>query len=241
MNQATHRIVLVMEGRGDLRAAQLLLDRWILQWVEWVDESTIDSFRSYTGLEQGEEWLDLHTIPKIAREHRIRSLRGRGEALLVRRLLLLLRERTQAGNVEDGPLVVVYLRDTDGDDRRRSEAEHGANGLLDDNLVWLPGFPHEAMEAWVLLGWTPRTEEERRAHRAEKTKLPFDPLVTPHRLSHKEIVPKSAKDLLRRLGVDRARQEHCLMEASERGGEAVDRSGLGEFRRRVRAWLRKIR
>lgn len=75
MTQATHRIVLVGEGRGDLRAARSLIDRWILQRVEWVDESTIDAYRSYTGLEQGEEWLDLHTIPEIARKRRIRPLK----------------------------------------------------------------------------------------------------------------------------------------------------------------------
>lgn len=157
--------------------------------------------------------------------------------MLVRRLLLLLGERAQTGNAEDGLLVVVYLRDTDGDNCRRLEAEQGAEGLLDDNRVWLPVFPHEAMEAWVLLGWTPRTEEERRVHQEAKRTLSFDPLVTPERLSHKENVPKSAKDLLRRLGVDHAREDQCLMEASEREDEAVDHSGLGDFRRRVHAWL----
>ena len=241
MSQATHRLVLVVEGPSDERRARILLDHWILEQVDWVDASTLDTYRHYTGLELGEEWLDLHDIPKLARAQRLRPS-GHGEAWLVRGLLLplLLEKHRRARLQGDESLVVVYLRDTDGFPERQPQAERGATGLLGTSaLSWLPGFPHEAMEAWVLLGWLPGDEAERAAHQAAMKALSFDPLKTPHTLSHKENVPKSAKALLERLGVDHTREETCLARAADREDDTAEQCGLGAFRRKVLVWLHR--
>lgn len=239
MSESTYRIVLVAEGPRDVRTLRLFLDRWILEEIDWVETTTLESFRRYTGLHPGADWLDLHSIPKVARQHRIRPLRCSGEALLVRQLLLLLQHHVRS-EPKSPPVVVVFLRDTDGDERRRDEAARGNAELAERlRMTWIAGFPHEAIEAWIVLGWAAHDEHERRALEDQRARLPFDPLAKPHRLSHKQGVPKSGKDLLDGLGVDHVREEHCILAASARDDDAAKHCGLDDFRRQVRAWLRE--
>lgn len=99
------------------------------------------------------------------------------------------------------------------------------------------GFPHECIEAWVIAGLQPSDLERSQEIAAMK----FDPFAHPERLSHKENVPKSAKDLKKRLGLGDADEKQSmvrLLALAEGASEGpVVRTGGQAFVRELGALL----
>jgi hypothetical protein len=91
------------------------------------------------------------------------------------------------------------------------------------------GFPHECIESWMVAAHD-ASESQRQE---ERSRLPFDPFSEPHHLSHKENVPRSAKDLCKRLQLDeestmrRLLAKHQSADAGLRG--PLDHNGASAF------------
>jgi hypothetical protein len=191
------RLVAIVEGPSDCRCLAFLVAAWRRHRcaeLDWVDEATF----GLGGLHDGELYLDLHQIPRRARERRIPRLRGGEEGLVRQGLLLVQAERPNT----DG---VVYLRDTDGaGDLGDTLRAANVKDMVSFRVAL--GFPHECIEAWVITGHAPSEGERRR----ESQVLGFDPFAHAAYLSHKENVPKSAKALKDRLEIGHDQEEAAM-------------------------------
>lgn len=211
---STFRLVAIVEGKSDLRCLGFLVEAW-RERIDWADGETF----GLAGLD-GFTYLDIHKVPALAQARKIPLLRS-GAAGIVRNALLVVRHEQLAGLAVDG---VILLSDTDGsrDEPMRGRAERDKMVLP---FIVALGFPHECIEAWIIEGAQSNENDRSR----EIAAMGFDPFVHPERLSHKENVPKSAKDLKRRLGIDPSGEEAAmvrLLSLSETGlGDSADLTG----------------
>jgi hypothetical protein len=223
------QLVAIVEGPSDCRCLGFLVAAWgRLRGgdSDWVDESTF----GLGGLTEDELYLDLHAVPRRAEKRRIRALRGGEEGLLRQALLLVQAERPDVHGV-------VYLRDTDG----AGALEATLRAAKIEGSVRFPvalGFPHECLEAWIITGHPPSEEERRRETRA----LGFDPFVCAERLSHKENVPRSAKDLKGRLRIGHDQEEAAVARLIQLAldGHRPEATGWRAFVREVDELLARL-
>ena len=132
-----------------------------------------------------------------------------------------------------GSLLVIWSRDTDGDDDcNRKDA------FTEVRREFRERFPHvagaiadECGEAWEIAGYAPLAAEiEPKILQRWKKELRFDPLAEPERLSHKEHDPKSAKKILNELkellpGQDDRWVEH----SADPHARNIQKCGLRDF------------
>ncbi|HSN98154.1 MAG TPA: hypothetical protein VLS89_07645 [Candidatus Nanopelagicales bacterium] len=105
-------------------------------------------------------------------------------------------------------------------------------------MTLLLAIASECGEAWVIAGWRSATQADRDKLQKWRQKLGFAPHVEPWRLSHKENVPRSAKEVLSELfgGIDE--QETALKLAADSDDEARTMTGLRDFCVEIEAWLK---
>jgi hypothetical protein len=105
----------------------------------------------------------------------------------------------------------VILIDMDEEPPRKNGLEQARQEAARQGLGFavLLGCPSESIEACLLAALEPRTrqEEERIKEIRDARNLDFDPLEQAHRLSHKEGVPKSSKEILALLTQDDLRRQ----------------------------------
>jgi hypothetical protein len=224
------KVLLAVEGSSDVRRARLLVDRWLRDNVEWFSPDHPEACRSYVGIGHGCEFVAIKTIVKLRREVAHKAFGGGrfggphpgGDAGTLKDLRILLMHHDLA------PDVILWLRDTDGDDQRRVEAmtyirDHGES----DRFIL--GYAQQAGEAWVLVGWSAESDAERAAEakveQFSTRKLPRDAHVFPH---HGNL---SVKWVMSELGLTGAREEHALLRAWRLADAIVEDCGLAAFRR----------
>lgn len=221
-------IVVVAEAESDARRAKRLVDRVLLELVDWLREQPelLDGLRQWRGLEADESFLDMHAIHSLADVHGLPRPHGHFDNrptaedfhAAVRALWLLL----ELGR----PRVVIWIRDTDGPTQRRQgwldALEHAGN----DFDIALAGFPHECMESWLLAAWSPRSKADKSGLEQARSQLGFWPDQAPELLSHKDGVPKSIKAICEQLAVDEAVLESAALDQLRKRGVGC---GLTEF------------
>jgi hypothetical protein len=229
-------IVIAAEHASDARHAVALIDRILTEEIGWLRDQPelVDSLRRWRGVHEAAPFMDIHAIQKIAEDRHLKGPHGHFDgspaahdyhsAVLMMRLLIDL-ELTH---------VLVWIRDTDGDRSRIQGWGQACESSGRDFKVLIGGFPHECMEAWLLAGWTPQSEDDAIKLRAERQRLGFNPIEQSHILSHKENVPKSAKQVQEALGVpDDVLLALDLDELQQRGNGC----GLAEFINAIREQL----
>ena len=232
---------IVAEAASDARRGRMLVDRAIREaepTQSFLDGLDVDLFRRWVGLFDDEDFLDIHDVPSLAREHRLTSLghfsdeKAAKDAHLVRKTLMLFKRLRREIHA------LVILRDTDG---LQEQTEQGFEQAITRTAVPFPvlrGLPHEAMESWLLAGYQPANGQEQQVLDEIRQDLGYWPNREPHRLSHKKHVKHSAKtavwdklcdassDTLVRL------EERCLVESDrhtlEKNGKAAGLTGFLE-------------
>jgi hypothetical protein len=208
-------IVVVCEGAADFSTGTDLADREICRAVSWVEPEQLSALRSYQGLSAGIRYLEW---TKVDDEARAAGIRARGhfdgqpaqpDARAARRAIRLIVRRVPQARV------VILLRDSDGDLRRKDGLQQAAS---ETNLkvAVVIGLAHCKREAWVVSGFEPRTDDDHSRLEALRQELGFDPRTHSHALNAKDESDKrSAKRVLRQLcDGDSHREAACWRETS---------------------------
>ena len=183
------RIGLAAESRGDMGWIQDLVDRVLVEGVDWLDAETLPHVRTYPD----DCRLDLHEVVRSARAlglpiyGRFEGEPGASDAQMFRAALLLMAEH------DDPPEAVVLARDLDKDeDRKRGFAQARACSRWPFEVLGALADPE--LEAWQAAAFVPTSEQEQAIAAELRSQLGFHPHERPERLSstHRGS-PKDAK------------------------------------------------
>lgn len=225
----------VCEAAADFRTATRLVERIVLEQVNWVNNHLLQTCPLWRGVDETQPYVLWKEVPKLAGEASIKihghfdGRPGEPDAKTALRVLRLLKKLKIAGRPLDG---VLLIRDDDRDTHHRAGLEQGRDAEPELKERVVIGLAHCKRECWVLAGFDPigREEEERLA--AVRVELGFDPRDGAHELTAKHDTDKrSAKrmlGLLTRDDIDREKscwEDIALSTLRERGGE----TGLTDF------------
>jgi len=227
MAEATYSIGLVVEAPDDGQTTITLVDRCLLESIEWLEAEHLEHLRAWRGVEPGTEITLWKHVTTLVKTHRVVPMGffdgnpGEHDARMARRVLLLFAKLGM-------PDLVILVHDADDRPERRLGFEQARNGTpLPERIVI--GIADPEREAWVIGGFVPRDEREQAAVASERQRLGFDPTLAPHELRGNG--KRSAKTALANLlGDDRQREHRCLTELPlvklrQRG----EHSGLAAF------------
>jgi hypothetical protein len=233
-----YKMLVVCEAAADQRTATRLADRVLCEWIEWIDPEGIDLYRLWDGLDAGSGYLQWSKVKGLAQQRGVK-LHGRfheetgfRNAKAARLALELARKS------EKPPDAVLLIRDSDGDEDRRSGLEQ-ARSFKPWPFPIAIGVAHVNRECWVLAGFEPQGEEEQRALADLRRELEFDPRLRSHTLRGKPGALRHAKLVLQRLvGEDSDREEACWADCDletlrARGAETGLADYLDEVRTRI--------
>ncbi len=202
----SRRFFVIHEARADFDLATELADRVMIFEVAWLDESLLDSQRTWIG-----EALTWKSIPERARELGIRvhghfdGEPGQADAAAARRAILyLLRQH-------DPVEAILLIRDQDDQPERRKGLEQ-ARKASETQVRVVIGLAIPERECWVLCGFDPRDDAERMSLDAERQNLGFHPCRESHQLTacKDDRAKRSPKRVHRELiGANWEREKEC--------------------------------
>ncbi|MEM9462843.1 MAG: hypothetical protein AAGF11_52365 [Myxococcota bacterium] len=213
-------IVVVAEATSDARRAKGLVDRVIIEAVDWLkaQPDLLDSQRRWRGVDATCDYLDIHKVPGLARSMDLPPVRGGFEGKLPAEDHRVAVQAMWVLIALGPPQILIWIRDTDGSTERRRgwlDACRRSGAAFRGSIG---GFPHECMEAWLLAAWSPTSADEHRELAKERARLGFSPIEQPQRLSHKQSVKRSIKGVCKTLGVDEGGlQTVCVDQLRRRG------------------------
>ncbi len=236
----TVNIVVICEAPADQRTGCGLADRVIYKHAEWITEEVVSDCRGWQGFAPGTEFCLWRDVAVLARQRGIRAYGhfandpAEPDALAGRRALLLI------ASLDNTPNAIILLRDSDGDEARCRGLEQARNERRLPNVPVVVGVAHAKRECWVLAGFEPQDDEERRKLDAMRQELGFDPRLHAERLDARTpSAKKNAVRVLERLvSRDPDREAACwrmtdLMVLAERGA----RSGLAKYLEEVQQFV----
>ena len=231
-------IAVVCEAPADQRTGCDLADRVVCEKVGWIDEDMLDDERQWRGLEHQDTCLFWTTAKRLAKTSMI-PIEGFGgepaapDAHAARKALWLLHASPHP------PDAILFLRDDDGDPRRREGLQQAREHSKFDTPIVI-GVAHPKRECWVLAGFDPQDDEESNRLATLKSELGFDPRQKAERLTAAlDTAKKSAKRVLSALvGGDRQREADCwkatdLTILTTRGQQTGLADYLDEVRTRI--------
>ena len=233
-------ILVVAEHESDVAHATTLADRMVLASLQWAEPESLPFLRRWRG-EFEELFLDVHKIHEVAARRGFPRVRGhfdnRPSAHDYQSAIQALRI-ARADDIE-AP-AVVWIRDTDGEHvglESRIQGWQDACSRFDGEFgALVGGFPHESMEAWMIVAWANGPARDAQAIEIVRQELGFDPTLRPQGLSHSEHIPKSAKNVVRRLGIDSRCMESTELEVLQNSDPARN-CGLLDFLEQIRERL----
>ncbi|MFO7561313.1 MAG: hypothetical protein R6X02_01615 [Enhygromyxa sp.] len=224
-------IVIAAEAESDARRIKSLVDAILVAEIEWLAEqpeqardNLLDDLRKWRSFDSASSFLDIHKIHDFADARGLPSPRGHFDGRpaaqdyhsALRALWLLI--------AEGRPPALIWVRDTDGQIARIKGWTDACSEAGADFPVLIGGFPHECMEAWLLVAHSVDRRKPEFAQMCQR--LGFNPLEHPERLSHKDHAPKSAKRVCKALGVSDERWLDANPEDLAQRGAGC---GLAEF------------
>jgi len=177
------RLVLIVEAQADADAASILADRVFIEGdADWIDAETLPNLRQWTDIEPQTPYTRWMGLGSLATQHRIRA-HGRGlgpDGAAARKAPLLV---IHAHAQDDDIKAVVVVRDMDNQPERRASMD-AARAELADRLPFQVAIaaPDPKREAWILLGYEPRNDQEKTLLVDARKHLGFDPITNPERL-----------------------------------------------------------
>jgi hypothetical protein len=234
------RFAVVYEARADFITATEIADRVILVEVDWLDEAQLPDRRQWVDEERPGAPLTWKSIPRRARLAGIRvhghfnGEPGLPDASAARRAIVYI---LRIVNDVDG---VFLIRDQDDQPRRLAGLRQAREGSASTFAIVL-GLAICERESWLICGFEPADDEERKRLKAERKKLGFDPRLRSHDLTavKDDGAKKSPKRVLQSLTAgDQQRQRDCwhstdLGVLQERGKGNGLSSYLDEIRQHI--------
>lgn len=109
MAEATYSIGLVVEAPADARTTTALVDRCLVEGIEWLDLEHLEHLRAWRGIEPGTEPSSWKHVTTLAKAHRVVPMGrfdgnpGEHDARMARRVLLLFKRnaKTALANLVD--------------------------------------------------------------------------------------------------------------------------------------------
>jgi hypothetical protein len=211
-------IVLVCEGPTDPRVARGFAERVLQEKIgHWEDLTASNIHPDWQGLRASENRLEWKAVSReyvdagLRKKHGFfnEDLSGEPDALAARKALTLIQ------HLRPEAIAVVLVRDADNQPERltglnQARAEHESQP---NSLIVVLGVAKPNREAWVLLGFQPKTEAERGRLEELKRANSFDPTREPHRLNSKNGDSRDPKFVLKHLtDDDLVREEPCWLE-----------------------------
>lgn len=176
-------LMVVAESPVDFDRVCTVVDGWFSQCSGWPADCDPNSIRTFEGVTQGSQWMDIHEIPKWFRDlglPRFGRPVGKGDAGTIGKLLLGLHKLNP--NHPEDDWTCLWIRDVD----KRRERIAEADAVASRHTWFLPGLPNQAMESWLLALWVPENEAERdrkgSLEASTQRKLPRDA----QKFSHKD-------------------------------------------------------
>lgn len=209
MAEATYTIGLVVEAPADGTTTTTLIDRCLVERIDWLEAEHLEHLRAWRGIEPSTELTLWQHTTTLAKRHRVVPMGffdgnpGEHDARLARRVLLLFAKLGM-------PDLVVLVHDADDRPDRRDGFEQARRSTPMPERIVI-GIANPEREAWVLAGFVPCDEREQSALASERQRLGFDPTLHPHELRGN--AKRSAKTALASLvGGDERREHLCLTE-----------------------------
>ncbi len=234
------KLATICEAPADRTIVQELVDRTVVESVEWVD-GVLDAMRTWYAsvTANGESWiLEWKSISSLAKLLNIKihghfdGKPGEPDAAIARRAVLVLQRVIE-------PDAVFLIRDADNQAIRRKGLEQARQHFSSHPVRIVIGLANAEREAWVLAGFVPVGDAEESRVRIERQNLGFDPIVHSEKLTagSDDTAKKSPKRVLKYLSNDsREREAECWRTTSlntlkDHGKE----NGLNDFLEEVEA------
>lgn len=230
-------LAVVCEAAADQRTACAIADRVLCDELDVSDSSLLDTCRVWRGFDSGTTFTSWMHLKRIAAHRGIRMPHGHfaGEpgapdAAAARRAIWVMR------SMDTMPAGLLLIRDSDGDEARRlglCQAREAAAGAPPTVVIALA---HTKRECWVLAGFDPRDESERKALDELRRELGFNPTLHSERLvARHDDDRRSAKRVVARLCGDLDREQGCLTGTSlETMRSRGTNNGLAAFMQEIR-------
>ncbi|MGK7930144.1 MAG: hypothetical protein AB4041_01755 [Microcystaceae cyanobacterium] len=180
--------IVIVEHESDFRIATKLVERVLIEKIDWLEEDTINNYFSWCGLKDNTNhscWKDIKSIVGnkiryLGHDREGKKLKADG-ALALKILkyinLYLLKKRDIKA--------VIFIRDLDSQPERREGLEQARLSANNLNITIILGTADPKREAWVLNGFIPQTSQEEKTLDNLRKQLTFDPCIESHRLREK--------------------------------------------------------
>lgn len=216
-------IIVIVESSADARIATKLVERVLVEKVDWLEPDLLQNLFRWSGLEEEAEyscWSSIGNIikelglsvPKFLGHSKTGALKADGAAAMKILNLIRLLHFKRNRQIQ----AVLFIRDLDNQSERRKGLEQARLEHIErqPNLEIVIGTADRMREAWVLNGFIPLNPEETRILEEIRTRLSFDPCEEAHRLrSNSREEPdriRNPKVVLEKLTrSDRLREQQC--------------------------------
>lgn len=193
-------LIVIVEGRTDARTACDLADRVLVERGPfWLDASTRDVMRAWSGLAENTKYTTWSDVKQLAKEHGVRNLGflstgkpGGIDSAQGRKAIILHNRLTRDRNAP----ALLLIRDLDNQPERRHGLEQARNEPESEDLTVVIGVANPEREAWVLNGFEPASQDEADRLAELQDELSFDPCTEAERLRGSRGERRSAKRVL---------------------------------------------
>jgi hypothetical protein len=242
--------VVIVEDKADAITATKLAERVLLEKIDWLEEqkSLQYSFK-WSGLDAGTEcssWTDILDIIDRAKQRGINMPKflgqgnkgaSRTDGATALKILTLSRLLNRKENREIA--AVIFIRDLDNQPERKQRIKQVQDDQSQLEIEIVIGVADKMREAWVLNGFVPINDAEKRLLSQIKTKLNFDPCEKAHRLRDEPGKERNPKRVVKQLtNGDTFREQQCWEETDleilrSRGTKTGLTDYLAEIEQRV--------
>jgi hypothetical protein len=187
------RLLAFCEAAGDFEVGACLADRIFREegpvWLrELLEHAPLEERREWTGARERETFTPWSAVGDLATKLGVRPPPGffdgkpAGMDERAARKALAIARHLRKGKVPiDG---VLLLRDGDSKPERRESLDRARMqaAAIDPGIVVVIGLPQHEREAWLLAGFEPLDDDERRLVEEIRTEVGFDPRTRAHHL-----------------------------------------------------------
>jgi hypothetical protein len=217
-------VVVIVESKADAITATKLAERVLLEKIDWLEETeNLQYLFKWSGLDAGTEyssWTDILDITNRAKERgiSISNFLGQGnkgasrtDGAAALKILTLSRNLNHKENRKIA--AILFIRDLDNQPERKQRIKQVRDDQSQLEIEIVIGVADKMREAWVLNGFVPLDDAEKRLLSQIKTKLSFDPCEKAHRLRDEPGESRNLKLVVKQLtDGDMFREQQCWEE-----------------------------